>query len=268
MADTGLDPAARLHWPEYLIEGALLGALMITIGGLVTLFEYPGSAVHAALDSAALRRAFIGAGVGLAVTLLAYSPWGKRSGAHMNPAVTLAFLGLRKISRVDAAFYVAAQFAGGTLGVALAAAIFGAAFTEAPVEFAVTIPGEAGPWVAFLAELVLSAGLMITILAMTSSNVASLTGFVVGALIAVYIALEAPLSGMSINPARTFASAAPLGSFGHLWIYFVAPTLGAVGGALVYVAMGRRAYCAKLIHESEESCIHCAWKKRARAEGR
>ena len=77
------------HLPEYLIEAFCLGVFMVAAGLVTTLMEYPGSRLHAALANADARRALIGLAMGLTAVALIYSPWGKRSGAHMNPAVTL-----------------------------------------------------------------------------------------------------------------------------------------------------------------------------------
>ncbi len=251
---------ARHNWPEYLIEGGALGAFMVSAGVFATLFEYPGSPVHRAIADSDLRRALIGVAMGLTAMALIYSPWGQRSGAHMNPAVTLTFLRLGKIHRRDAAFFVLAQFVGGTLGVVLIAKLIGPAFTQAPVNYAATVPGPDGPWVAFGAEALISLALMFTVLAVSSSpRTARFTGVVAGCLVALYITLEAPFSGMSMNPARSFASAAPALMWQGFWIYFIAPVLGMLTGAQLFLLVrGRQAVaCAKLLHPEKQRCIHC-----------
>src|SRR5512134_2818537 len=111
--------ALRGHWPEYLIEGWALGMFMISAAVFATLFDYPGSPLHRAIADPDLRRVLTGIAMGLTAIALIYSPWGRRSGAHMNPAVTLSFLRLGRIRAGVAAAYVTAQFAGGALGVAL-----------------------------------------------------------------------------------------------------------------------------------------------------
>src|SRR5689334_13092656 len=114
----------RRNWPEYLIEGWALGTFMISAGVVATLLDYPGSPVHRAIADPTLRRVLGGIAMGLTAIALIYSPWGQRSGAHMNPAVTLTFLRLGKIHRGDAFAFVLAQFIGGTLGVLLVAKLF------------------------------------------------------------------------------------------------------------------------------------------------
>ena len=123
----------RDHVAEYAIEALLLGLFMVSAGLVTTALEAPGSPLVAALPSDFARRALIGAAMGLTLVSLVYSPLGKRSGAHMNPALTLSYLRLGKVARRDALAYSAAQIAGGVAGVALVAIALGSAFENAPV---------------------------------------------------------------------------------------------------------------------------------------
>jgi len=86
-----------------------------------------------------------------------------------------------------------------------------------------------------------------------------LTGLCAGALVATYITIEAPISGMSMNPARTFASPVPAHHWHALWIYFTAPLVGMLSAAEVYVRTrgARSVACAKLHHENSKRCIFC-----------
>jgi len=252
--------ALRRHWPEYLIEAWALGTFMVSAGVVSTLLEFPGSPLHAALPNADLRRVLIGFAMGLTAIALIYSPWGQRSGAHMNPAVTLTFWRLGKVARWDALFYMLAQFAGGALGVLLVAAVLGGRFTTPPVSYAATLPGPHGILAAFIAEFGISALLMWVVLRVSNDpRTARWTGVCAGILVALYISLEAPLSGMSMNPARSFASAYPMGIWQDFWIYLTAPVLGMQFGALVHgLRFGRGAVgCAKLLHPADQRCIHC-----------
>ncbi len=269
---TGADPPAKSHsaaqsatrslashWPEYLMEAAGLGLFMISACAFTVLLEHPGSPLHQALPDPWLRRLVIGVAMGLTAISIIYSPMGKRSGAHLNPAVTLTFLCLGKIETWDAVFYVLAQFVGGALGVMLAAHVLGAMLVgDAAVNYAVTLPGNPGRWIAFAAETVLSFGLMWVVLNL--SNRPSLnryTGLVAGALIALYITVEAPLSGMSMNPARTVASALPAQVWTDVWIYFLAPPLGMLLAAQAYLLTRGpgTVLCCKLHHENDSRCI-------------
>jgi len=255
----GAQRAFAGHWPEYLIEAAGLGLFMVSACGFAVLFEYPGSAVHQAVPEPWLRRVLIGVAMGATAISIIYSPLGKRSGAHLNPAVTLTFLRLRKVEPWDAAFYVVAQFTGGALGVLLACTVVGQMRIADPaVSYVVTLPGAAGRWVAFVAETAISLGLMLVVL--TVSNRRGLnryTGLFAGALVAVYISVEAPLSGMSMNPARTFASALSAHVWTDVWIYFLAPPLGMLSAAELYRSLrgSESVLCCKLHHENDSRCI-------------
>jgi len=265
-----LTNALRAHWPEYLIEGWALGTFMVSAGLVATLLGAPVSPLHRALPDPLWRNAAGGIAMGLTAIALIHSPWGKRSGAHMNPAVTLTFLRLGKTQPWDALFFVTAQVLGGTSGVLLVAALAGHAFSDPPVSYAATLPGPAGPATAFAAEFVISAVLMLTVLSlMAAARLAPYTGLIVGVLVALYITFESPLSGMSMNPARSLASAAPGMLWHHLWIYLTAPVLGMLAGAQVFlmVAGARRVVCAKLLHPLGVRCIHCGHEPREATRG-
>jgi aquaporin Z len=258
-----LKAALAEHWPEYLIEAWALGTFMISAGLVATLLGFPASPVHRLIPDPMLRNVLGGAAMGLTAVALIHSPWGKRSGAHMNPAVTLTFLRLGKTRGWDAIFFITAQSIGGLLGVLVVAAALGSAFTAAPVSYAATMPGPAGPWIAFIAELTISGALMFVILTLSASaRLARFTGVAAGTLVAFYISFESPLSGMSMNPARTFASAAPGMLWENFWIYLTAPTLGMLGGAQLFLAVrgARRLACAKLLHPADARCIHCGYQ--------
>src|SRR5262245_44840048 len=153
--------ALTRHWPEYLIEAAGLGLFMVSACLFAALLYNPASAVPQAFPDPLLRRGFMGLAMGLTAVALIYSPWGQQSGAHFNPAVTLTFLRLGRVTGWDALFYVGAQFVGGVSGVVLAAAVTRGLIADRSVNFAVTRPGAWGTAVAFAAELAISCGLML-----------------------------------------------------------------------------------------------------------
>jgi MIP family channel proteins len=243
----------RPHLAEAAIDGALLAVFMLVACALAVVIDHPAGALH--LDDPLARRALFGAGMGLTAIALVYSRWGKRSGAHLNPAVTLTFLRLGRVPRADAIGYVVAQLAGAALGVLAAWAAFGARLAHETTRFVVTRPGGAGPVAAFAAEVAISAILMAVVLAVSGSRRASLTGVCAGVLVFLLITLEAPLSGMSMNPARSFGSAIVAGDLGALWIYFTAPPLGMLLAAALLA--GRATGCAKLCHPDDVRCIFC-----------
>ena len=256
------------HWPEYLIEAAGLGVFMMIAGICVMLVNAPGAI--RVIGSPDIRRALVGVAMGLTAIAIIYSPWGRRSGAHLNPAVTLTFLRLGKVAPTDAAFYVLAQFAGGASGTLLLAALFGERFTLPPISAAATLPGNWGELAAFAAEVAIAFLLMITVLAVNASaRLMRWTGVCAGILVALYIALEAPVSGMSLNPARSVASALPSGLWGGIWIYLTAPLIGMVFAGELHLRCGRRTPCAKLHHDITHRCIfHCDFARYSAQEAR
>jgi aquaporin Z len=248
--------ALTRHWPEYAIEAAGLGLFMMSACLFGALLYHPGSVVPQALPDPLLRRALMGLAMGLTAVALIYSPWGQQSGAHFNPAVTLTFLRLGRISGWDASFYVGAQFAGGVTGVILAATFTRGLIADRAVNFAVTVPGVWGAGVAFAAEVVISCGLMLLVLAVSNApRLSRFTGLFAGALVAMYITIEAPLSGMSMNPARSFASAFSADVWTGFWVYLTAPMAGMLLAAELYRRAHRPVWCAKLHHDNARRCI-------------
>jgi aquaporin Z len=252
--------ALRSHWPEYLMEAAGLGIFMISACTFGTIMEHPGSTVHQTIPDPFLRRILMGTAMGLTAIGIVYSPWGKQSGGHLNPAMTLTFFKLGKIKPWDAVFYVVAQFAGGIAGVLLVRLFFDRFLAHPLVNFVVTVPGSTGEVIAFAGEFIISFVLMTTVLIVSNTqHVARYTGLLAGILVASYIAFEAPFSGMSMNPARTVGSAFSANVWTALWVYFLAPPLAMLAASEVYVRMkGRQAVvCAKLHHQNDKRCIHC-----------
>ena len=249
--------AAARHWPEFVIEATCLGLFMISACVFVTVLEHPMSPVHRAIPSALLRRVLTGIAMGLTAIALIYSPWGQRSGAHMNPSLTLTYLRLGKIAPSDALCYMLAQFLGGLSGVLVARVVLGSAVANPAVRYAVTVPGPGGSVAAFAGELVISFGMMLMVLLVSNSALARFTGLFAGILVATYIGAEAPVSGMSMNPARTLCSALHARQWTALWVYFTAPPLGMLAAAELYRRLpgARRVFCAKLHHDNDKRCI-------------
>jgi aquaporin Z len=252
--------ALKHHWPEYLIEAACLGLFMISAFTFGTILEHPASPIHQALANPTLRRLLMGLAMGSTASAIIYSPWGKQSGAHINPSTTLTFYRLGNVAKWDALFYVVSQFLGGVLGALIAAKLLSAWAADPSVNFVVTAPGPAGAVVAFAAEIVITFILMTVILHVSNdSKRHKLTGLCAGMLVAAYITIEAPISGMSMNPARTFASALSGNSWSAIWVYFTAPFIGMLGAAEVYLRSRNKSTigCAKLHHENDKRCIFC-----------
>lgn len=250
------------------MEAFGLGLFMLSACSFGTLLGHPYSPVRQAIPDATLRRILMGAAMGLTAILNIYSPWGKRSGAHLNPATTLTFFRLGRVQGVDAVFYIVAQFIGGAVGVLLATSLGGALLAHPSVNYVATQPGEYGIAAAFFAEVLITL-LLISVVLRVSGNekIARFTGLFVGVMVMLYISIEAPVSGMSMNPARSFASALWAGAWQTLWLYFTAPPLGMLLAAELYRRFdGKRLAkpsrgCAKLHHQNRYRCIFCGVKE-------
>ena len=199
----------------------------------------------------------MGIAMGATAILIIHSPMGKRSGAHFNPAITMTYFRLGKIAAWDAFFYVIFQFLGGVSGVALSAIVLGPAIAVPSVDYAVTVPGIYGTAAAFFAELFMAALLMAVVLWFSNQPaLAIFTSYLVGVLILFYILLFAPVSGFSINPARTTGSALFAHVWTAVWIYFVAPLLGMMIAAEIYLRLygKEKILCAKLHPDPNFPC--------------
>src|SRR6266404_4814311 len=134
--------ALQNHWPEYLMEAAGLGIFMVSASAFTILLYHPASPALQVLPEEFPRRALMGLAMGLTAIGIIYSPWGKQSGAHLNPAVTLTFFRLGKVAPWDAASYIIAQFVGGVAGIALAAAAAGKLLAHPSVNYVATLTGS------------------------------------------------------------------------------------------------------------------------------
>jgi aquaporin Z len=242
------------------MDGALLGLFMISACSFGVLLFHPRSPLVALIPDGTARRVLMGCAMALTNICLVYSPWGRRSGAHTNPALTLTFYRLGKVAPADAAFYALFQFAGAILGTLLAAAALGGLLGAPEVNYVATLPGMRGIFVAFCAEGVISFVLMSMILQVSNRpRWARYTGVCASLLVATFISLEAPLSGMSMNPARSFGSAIVGHVWTALWIYFTAPPLGMLAAAALYTRRhgAGSVFCAKLYHDENMRCIFC-----------
>jgi aquaporin Z len=248
----------RLHWTEYLMEAGESGLYLFAACAVATLLWHPASPVQRHLPSDAVRRILMGVAMGASIIAIVLSPWGKQSGAHLNPAVTVAFYRLRKVAPWDTAFYCAAQMLGAVTGVGLASLALRGAPSHQAVRYAATVPGIYGDAIAFVAEVIISFILMTAILFASNHEVlAPYTHHVAATLVAIYIAFESPISGMSTNPARTFGPAVFASYWHAIWIYFIGPPLGMLAAAEVFLLVheDKLPFCAKLHHHNDKRCI-------------
>jgi aquaporin Z len=226
--------AINAHWKEYLMEGAELGAFLLSTCICGTLIYSNESPLNSLALSPLFKSSLMGIAMAITAFLVIQSPFGRRSGAHMNPAVTLTFLGLGRIHRWDAAFYVAAQFGGAVAGVLAARGIVGLPLSTSPVQYMVTVPGKYGSATAFVFEFLLSVLLMGTVLYTSNHRLfARFTPALVALLTILYFVLSSSISGFSVNPARSFSSALFAWIWRGIWIYFSAPCLGMLTAAAI-----------------------------------
>lgn len=247
--------AVRDHWQEYLIEAWCLGTFMVSASFFGTLLFHPRSPAAALTFN--VRNILMASAMGLTAIAIICSPWGKRSGAHFNPAVTLVFLRLGKISGTDAAFYIAAHFVGGFTGVLTSWLILSDLLAEMPVNFVATLP-NAGTGPAFAVEAIISFVMMSAILFIGNSRrLSKLTPYAAGILLAIFITFTSTVSGTSLNPARTAASAIFANAWSGWWIYFTAPVLAMLSAAEIFIRTRglKTVLCGKLRHNGKTRCI-------------
>jgi aquaporin Z len=239
------------------MEGTELGSLMLSTCIVGTLLYSTDSPLNYLELSRGFTSVLVGTAIAVTTFLIIRSPFGRRSGAHFNPAVTLAFLWLRRVHRWDALCYVVAHFVGAVLGVAVAHEILGVHLSSAPGRYLVTTPGTYGRLTAFIAEFVLSGLLMgIVLYALNHRLLVRFSPILVALLTVSYFAFCSSISGFSVNPARTFSPALFARIWQGIWIYFSAPCLGMLTSAAIYIKrMGsNRVYCANVFHDRQSTC--------------
>jgi aquaporin Z len=248
--------AAGWHPVDWACEFAGT-AFQLTAGfSVVALLESPRSPATAALPPW-LRLVLIGIVFGALAAAVALSPVGRRSGAHLNPAVTVGFWLRGHTPSRDALGFVAAQ----TAGALVAAGVFSCTLGSwaSSVKDAQTLPQPRLHLAAAAGiEAALTFGLLMTVFVMVSSpRTAKWTPALVTGALAGLIWVGAPHTGASMNPARTFGPDVVASSFGALWCYIVGPVLGAAVAAGVVTLVTRRpTLTAKLFHDPEYPSVH------------
>jgi len=219
-------PPNRLHPRLYFAEFLGTGLLVGTGVSVVILMFGQGSPVPEAVPNEALRRFLTGALFGSVAALIAVSRIGRVSGAHINPAVTLAFWLEGKLAWRDAVSYVLAQLAGGVAG-ALPLLMWGRMGRS--VAFGVTQPGPGvSVWIALTGEIGATFLLIVTLFTTAAHpRTRNLTPLTLPVLFSVLVWLEAPISGTSANPARSLGPALVAGISTDQWIYILGPLIGA-----------------------------------------
>jgi aquaporin NIP len=205
-------------------------ALAEGLAAFALVFAACGAVVANAVHPGALGGIGLAATSGLVIMAMVYAT-GHLSGAHINPAVTIAFTFTRHFPLRDAFAYIAAQLAGATAG----ALTLLAAWSDKPAALGATVP-SVGAGTALLYEAILSALLMFVIVAVATDTraVGAAAALAIGGAVGLDSLFGGPVSGASMNPARSFGPALASGTWTDFWIYLVGPLLGACAGALAY----------------------------------
>jgi aquaporin Z len=222
----------RVH---YLQEALGLAIFMVSACFFDGMLESKISRLHHAVPNDFARTIIMGLMMGLTALFIFYSKFTSPSGSHINPAVSLAFFRLGKMSKWDTLFYIIFQFAGGILAVYIMALLMGKILTDAPVNFATTVPGKYGTTAAAIIELVIAFIMMAMVLFTSADNrLKKYTRIISGCLVCCFVIIAGPISGFGMNPARTFASAVPAHIFTSFWIYMTMPLIGMLSAAEVF----------------------------------
>jgi aquaporin Z len=247
----GPQPAhAGFHWRIWAAEAAGTALMVLAILAAASLALGEGSPLAEELPNQGSRFLALGLLVGPCIALIAVSPFGRLSGAHINPAVTLGFWALGRVGRHDLVGYVAAQLIGGLAG-ALAARLLVPERALDSIGGAVTHPSVPAA-AAFALEAGMTALLLAAVLAfLSSSRLARVTPLALAPLIAAIIWLGSPWTGASLNPARSEGPALAFGDLADLWLYFAAPAAGALAVAALWRG---RPLTAKLFHDPRYPC--------------
>jgi aquaporin NIP len=211
--------------------GRRAGAEALAAFALV--FAGCGAIIANAEYDAALGAVGVSLVFGLIIMVMIYAT-GHLSGAHINPAVTIAFTLSRHFPARDAAAYIAAQLIGATA----AALVLLGVWPDQPADLGATVP-SVGIGSAFVYELVLTAFLMFVIIAVATDTraVGAAAAIAIGGTVGVDALFGGPVTGASMNPARSFGPALAAGEWTDFWIYIAGPVAGAALGAFAYQAV-------------------------------
>lgn len=240
-------PRQRFDWGIFVSE--LIGTAMLVLVGLsLVIFMFgAGTPMARLLPDEGLRRLITGFLFGTTGALIALSPVGKISGAHINPVVSLGFRLMGKLSLSRALVYVLAQCVGGTLGV-LPLLLWGQMGRS--VTFGATVPGTSFSTTTVFVGEVVTTFTMIALLTvfLAFRKIRPFTPALFPPLYAVMVWLEAPLSGTSTNPARSLGPALISGQWQGWWIYWLGPLLGTLLALLACSYLAKRIEVAKLYY--------------------
>ncbi|GLY75374.1 aquaporin [Actinoallomurus iriomotensis] len=247
-------------WREVAAEFAGTALLLLLAVSAIVAGFAAGSPIVGAVPDEYLRRLMTGVLIAAAAAGIVYSPLGRISGGHLNPAVTTGFWVLGKLTSGSALRYAAAQVAGATTGALVALLVWGHAAVS--VRVGATVPRLGGAAAALGAETLMTFLLLTLIFTFVDHpRLMPFTAASTALLVAVLMLAEAPVSGTSLNPARSFGPALVGATWTGLWVYVVAPTLGALAAALLHRHRRGTVACGKLLHDNAYRCrfLNCAY---------
>ncbi len=223
-------PTAQPQHAWRLCAAEFAGTALLVLGGLsIVILNFSPSEPVAGLLGQGVRRALTGLLFGTVGALIAVSPLGKVSGAHINPIVTLSFVIRQRMRPWLGLAYVAAQLAGAVCG-ALVLLAWGQPGRQ--VHLGATVPGPSyGVWAALAGEIATSAALVVLLFTfLGSQKLRRWTPLLFPPLYAAMVFAEAPLSGTSTNPARSLGPAVAADVWHGWWVYWAGPVCGAMLG--------------------------------------
>ena len=222
----------KSDWKLFVAEAIGTG-LLLFFGLSFVIFNWgEGTVMANIIPSEPIRRLFTGFLFGTVGCLVTISPVGKYSGAHINPAVTLAFWLRGRIQSSTMIGYIISQLIGGVLGT-IPLLLWGKQGES--IEYGITLPGSAGLMAAFWGEIIATACLIIYLyIFIGRKSLRKYTPYGIPFLYALLVWLEAPFSGCSTNPARSFAPALIAENFTAHWLYWIAPIIGMVAVSLFF----------------------------------
>lgn len=242
------------------MEAAGVGILVATACIAGALLEPPNSPVAYAVPSGLVRRLLMGAVMGLIAAGIIHSPWGKQSGAHLNPSVSLTFFRLGKVTVRDLLFYAIAQLAGAAGAIIAVAGTLGIVVAHPAVRYLVSVPEHGRFAEALAVEFIAGLATMSAVLLFSNSTrLEPYTALVVGVLVALYFAFEAPFFKVVPPNHHQLWSLLLADLKSGIWIYFTAPPLGMLAAAEIHLWRKGKVKCAKLNHSLDKRCIFCGF---------
>jgi aquaporin Z len=254
---TQMKASFKKNKKHYLQEALGLAIFMISASFFGAMLFSEKSSWHTSLPGDTTRNILMGLAMGTTALFIFYSPFTAPSGSQINPAVTITFLRLGKMCPYDAMFFIISQIIGGTIAVYIMQLLMGDLLTTPPVNLVATVPGKFGTTAALITEFVI-AFITMTMVLFTSNHdkLKKYTRLFAACLVCIWVIVAGPVSGFSMNPARSFASALPANIWTAFWIYLLIPFAGMLSAAEFFLHFNNTHEKVKLkISENEKETL-------------